>query len=104
MHNSLLSFEKVPWETPSMGVQQKVISVDDHQKMRLVRFTEEFVEDDWCTKGHLGYIVKGEMNIAFSDSILHYKAGDGLHIKQGLPHKAQVEKGKLVELILFESE
>ena len=46
------------------------------------------------------------MQIDFNGIIKPYKKGDGLWISQGenSKHKVLIEKGKHVELILFESE
>ena len=46
------------------------------------------------------------MQIDFNGIIKPYKKGDGLWISQGenSKHKVPIEKGKHVELILFESE
>jgi ethanolamine utilization protein EutQ (cupin superfamily) len=61
-------------------------------------------EKDWCTKGHVGYVLEGRFAIDFSANIVEFKAGDGLFIPPGEDnkHKAKVRKGDKALLILFE--
>jgi quercetin dioxygenase-like cupin family protein len=105
MHKKLIPFEQMEWERPKAGVAQKVCS-DGQNRIRLLRFEEDFVEDAWCEKGHVGYVLKGAMEIEFKGETLAYKAGDGLWIAAGLAakHKVLIAKGGFVELVLFESE
>jgi hypothetical protein len=103
MLNNLIHFKNIPWEHPQNGAKQKVFSKDG-KRLRLLRFSDSFTEEDWCTKGHVGFVVSGEMEIQFKDKIEHYQTGDGLWIEKGEDnkHKVKIKKGKLVELILFE--
>ncbi len=63
------------------------------QKIRVVEFTSDLVEEDWCEKEHLGYILEGRMEIDFQGRVEVYEAGDGVFIPQGLKHKASVPSG-----------
>ncbi|MHA6248570.1 hypothetical protein ACXYMU_11575 [Pontibacter sp. CAU 1760] len=98
-----LDFEHTPWEMPAVGVAQKVFS-DGKARMRRLRFSDDFVEEQWCTKGHAGYVLDGAKEIAFDGTTVHYKKGDGVWIAPGeaSKHKAIIRKGGFVELILFE--
>ena len=105
MDENRIKFEDLEWEKPQDGVEQKIHS-DGHIRLRLLRFNEDFTEKDWCLKGHIGYVLDGEMGIDFNGAIKKYKKGDGLWINQGerSKHKVIIEQGQHVELILFESE
>lgn len=72
--------------------------------MRLVEFTDQFMETDWCLRGHFGYVLEGRLFVHFEKEILEFKEGDGMHIPAGFPHKhkAMVRKGERAKLILFE--
>lgn len=104
MKNSLLKFNDLEWDEPKLGVKQKVFS-DGKSKLRLLQFDESFIEEEWCMKGHVGYVVDGEMTIDFNSIIKHYRRGDGLWIEPGESnkHKVIMKPGSKVELILFES-
>lgn len=85
-------FESMPWETPAAGVRSKAYE-QGGRKLRLAEFTKEFVEPDWCTKGHIGYILEGQMEIDFDGKVIQFGPGDGLFIPPGENHK---HKGKVL--------
>lgn len=105
MNKNRVDFNNFEWETPSTGVKQKIF-LKGNQRVRLLRFYDDFIEEDWCTKGHIGYVTDGEMTIDFNGEIISYKKGDGLWIESGdnSKHKASIAKGRFVELVLFEKE
>ena len=104
MTDNLIHFENLDWERPKEGVEQKVYSVGN-ERLRLLRFQDSFIEKEWCFDGHIGFVLQGEMKIDFNGTIKNYKKGDGLWINGGesSKHKVIIEKGKQIELILFES-
>ncbi len=97
-----MDFGSKPWETPAVGVKFKSYQ-QGGRKLRLVEFTKEFVEPGWCTKGHIGYILQGQMEIDFDGKKVVFCPGDGIFIPAGEEHK---HKGKVltdvVEVILVE--
>lgn len=97
-----IDFKSIPWSTPATGVRFKVYKQDEKQ-LRLVEFTKEFVEPDWCKKGHIGFVLDGELEINFNGSLIIFKPGDGLFIPAGEnnKHMARVLT-EHVRLILME--
>jgi len=86
MENYVIDFELLPWVEPVPGMRFKAF-VQGQKKMRIVEFTEEFVEPDWCINGHIGYVIEGEMEVEFEGAVRKYKAGDGLFIPKGDENK-----------------
>ena len=90
------------WETPAVGVRFKAYE-QGGRKLRLAEFTKEFMEPDWCKKGHIGYILEGQMEIDFDGEVIVFGTGDGLFIPAGEKHK---HKAKVltdrVKMILVE--
>jgi hypothetical protein len=80
-----VGFESMPWESPAPGVRFKAY---EHrgQRLRLAEFTKEFVEADWCVKGHLGYVLEGVILVDFHGKDVVFVAGDGLFIPAGSEH------------------
>ncbi len=101
MEDYLIDFKNMDWEKPASGVRYKAYIRNNH-KIRLAEFTEEFIEADWCTKGHIGYILEGSISIDFNGTIINFRAGDGLFIPEGEKHKARVARGEKAVIILFE--
>lgn len=81
-----IDFESMPWESPAVGAKVKAYERNG-RKLRLVEFTREFAEPVWCTKGHIGYILEGQLEINFDGKIVVFGPGNGLFILPGEKHK-----------------
>ena len=102
MDNYLIEFDKIPWESPQKGIQQKTL-LKDHKQIRLVMFDDQFEEIDWCTKEHIGFIIEGQLNVNFIEGSKIFNKGNGLCIPENHPHKVKMAKKKTAKVILFES-
>jgi quercetin dioxygenase-like cupin family protein len=102
MEQFVIDFESIEWTEPAPGIRFKAI-VQDGRQLRLVEFAQNFVESDWCKKGHIGYVIEGELEINFNGARKRVKSGDGLIIPAGekAKHKAKVV-GKVAKVILLE--
>ena len=100
----LIRFEEIKFEKLQDGLEQKWFS-KDNKVIRLLKIGHTFIEANWCTKGHVGYVLCGKMKIDFNGRILEYIQGDGLWIEQGenSKHRVTIDKGEEVQLILFET-
>ena len=56
-----------------------------------MEFTREFVEADWCRKGHIGYVLEGMLEVNFAGRLVLFRPGDGLFVPGGeeSKHKAR---------------
>ncbi len=86
MEQYRIDFKSMPWESPAAGVKFKAYERNG-RKLRLVEFTREFVEPDWCTKEHIGYILEGKLEVSFDGKVIVFGPGDGLFISSGEKHK-----------------
>jgi len=84
-----INFKAMPWDTPGVGVRFKACEYNG-RRLRLAEFTREFVEPDWCTKGHIGYVLEGQMEIDLDGEATMFGPGDGLFIQPGDKHMAKV--------------
>ena len=102
MDDQRIDFGSLAWQSPLPGARYKACQRDD-RKLRLVELTRGFVEPDWCTKGHIGYVLEGEMAVDFAGHVVRFSAGDGLFIPEGEDnrHKATV-LSDVARLILVE--
>ena len=91
MNEIRIKFAELAWDETSPGVRFKAVTRDG-RKLRLVEFSSEFVEVDWCRKRHAGYVLDGELEIAFVDRTERFTMGDGIIIAGGEAerHKAKV--------------
>ena len=77
-----VAFEEMPWETSPAGARFKVQKIGALQ-LRLLEFSRDLDHPHWCTTGHLGYILEGEMEVEFASGSQVFRAGDGLAIPAG---------------------
>jgi len=90
-----VDFNNLQWEMPINGLRFKAICHRNRQ-LRLVEYTKE-MSPHWCEKGHIGYVLEGEMEIEYKNERLVYKSGDGIFIPSGQEHK---HKGKVLSDIV----
>ena len=83
-------FDTLEWQEAMPGARFKIFS-DGKKQMRLIEFTSEFVEPHWCEKGHIGFVLNGELEIDFDGQIISYSSGAGIFIPTGAltKHKAR---------------
>jgi quercetin dioxygenase-like cupin family protein len=92
MEQYKVDFESTPWESPMTGVRFKAYE-QDGKKLRLVEFAKEFMEPDWCRKGHIGYVLEGQLEVNFDGKVIVFGPGDGVFIPAGEKHK---HKGRVL--------
>ena len=99
----LIAFDAMNWSSPTAGVREKRYK-NAGQIIRLVEFSDGFIERDWCTKGHIGYVLEGSLTIDFNGKLVRYQKGSGIWIEEGVQnkHKAILHEGEKALLILFE--
>lgn len=102
MEQCKIDFASIPWEIPAEGVRFKAYKQNGKQ-VRLVEFTDEFVETDWCKKGHIVYILEGQLEVNFNGTVVVFNAGDGLFIPAGEKNKHMGKAlTKVVKMIFVE--
>ena len=97
-----VDFEALEWQTSLPGARFKVYR-ESARQIRLLEFTLEFVEPDWCEKGHVGLVLEGALEIDFHGRVVRFPAGSGLFIPGGSAsaHKARALT-PVVRLVLVE--
>ncbi|HKA46102.1 MAG TPA: hypothetical protein VKF40_29190 [Burkholderiales bacterium] len=102
MHPFKVDFDALPWQPLLPGARAKVYR-DGAKQLRLVEFTSEFVEPDWCEKGHVGFVLSGVLELDFRGRVVSYTEGSGIFIPPGSSsgHKARAAT-PVVRLVLVE--
>ena len=92
MEQYRIDFESMAWVSTAVGVKFKAFE-RNARNLRMAEFTKDFFEEDWCTKGHIGYILEGQMEIDFDGKKEVFGPGDGVFIPAGQEHK---HKGRVL--------
>jgi hypothetical protein len=79
------AFHGVPWAPAGEGARTKVVQRGD-VRIRLLELTPRFVEHGFCTRGHIGYVLEGEVELSFADGSLALRAGDAVFLRAGDEH------------------
>ncbi len=88
MNQYRVLFDELEWQDGIRGARFKVHR-EGSKQIRLLEFTSEFVELEWCTKGHTGLVLKGELEIDFCGKLVRFPEGSGLFIPAGEKHKGR---------------
>ena len=101
--NHKIIFDNIEWTNAGTGVRYKAFT-HGSQRLRLVEFSEGFVEPDWCIHGHAGIVLEGSFTLDFNGILERYCEGDVIFIPCGKAdkHKAVLGKDERVTLLLFE--
>ena len=75
-------FSDLDWETPRDQFRHKVRKIGS-QRIRLVEMLQGMEHPDWCTAGHVGYVLEGTLAIEMADGTTELCAGDGLILPPG---------------------
>ena len=97
-----IRFGDMEWELPRDGMRAKRICIESSE-IRIVEFRPELSHPEWCTNGHVGYVISGELEIRFANQTETYGPGDGIFIPAGQSHKhVPCAKSKRVRLFLYD--
>jgi quercetin dioxygenase-like cupin family protein len=80
--NHRIDFDGLDWITAAPGARFKTFEREGN-RLRLLEFTPQFVEADWCRKGHVGVVLEGVLEIDFSGSVERFETGQALCIPPG---------------------
>lgn len=85
MNQKRILFGDLEWQAPQPGARFKVFRKGSTQ-VRLLELSTDFVEAQWCHKGHIGFVVSGELEVDFSDHVVRFPQGSGIVIPAGAMH------------------
>jgi glyoxylate utilization-related uncharacterized protein len=92
-----INFNSLQWESPLPGLKFKAYKYKN-KLLRVVEYSNDFREPEWCIKSHTGYVIEGEFEIDFNGKIIKYSKGDGIFIPGGdeYKHKANILSKKVI--------
>jgi len=64
-------------------------------RVRIVEYSPGYIADHWCSRGHVIYVLEGELKTELKDGSVHIlKPGMGYQVSDDLiPHRSVTEKG-----------
>ena len=103
MGKYLVDFKNIAWESTYVGQREKA-HTEGNRRIRLVELSDEYAEEDWCEKEHLGYVLEGRISIIFNGNRVTFNKGDGIFIPRGEQnrHKGRIAKSEKVLMLFVE--
>ena len=85
-----VDFGSMEWQSLRLGARYKLFQ-NGAQQLRLVEFLTDEVDPNWCSQGHIGFVLSGSLAIEFGARVVSYVEGDGIFIPSGSSsaHKAR---------------
>ncbi len=94
-----IDFSNIEWDSSTLGVRSKAFELSG-KKFRLLELQFGLEHPNWCLTGHIGYVVKGELDIIFDDETVNYTEGDAIFISSGEKER-HIPKPISEKVILF---
>jgi len=85
-----IDFDLLDWQSTLPGLRFKTHR-EGSKQIRLMEFTSDFVEPQWCEKEHAGIVLEGTLEIDFHGRFVTFPPGAGIFIPGGASsgHKAR---------------
>jgi quercetin dioxygenase-like cupin family protein len=84
--NYKIVFDELAWFEAGDGMRYKRIQQGDTQ-LRLVEWDRAMIHANWCLKGHIGYVLEGEVELDIAGKVFKYGVGDVFVVPEGEEHK-----------------
>ena len=90
MESFKVQFDRIEWQDALPGARFKAYR-EGARQLRLLELTPEFIEPQWCERGHVGIVLEGELEIDFQGRVVNYPEGSGIFVPAGASgaHKAR---------------
>lgn len=82
------NFSQLDWMETSPGIRQKGYE-SAGQRFRLVEYAIGAKHEEWCARGHRGYVLEGVVEFETPVEKFLVKAGEAFYIPEGDPHRAR---------------
>jgi len=57
------------------------------KRFRIVEYEENASHSDWCTIGHVGFVLEGEIMYELANGEIYVKEGSGFFLPSGTKHR-----------------
>ena len=98
-----VDFGSLPWEDEDPGIRARAGRAAG-SRWAIVEYSPGAGRDEWCTDGHRGYVIEGEIEYAFDDGgpPLRLAQGQGFVLGAGTGHRGRNPGGTTARLFLID--
>lgn len=88
------------WDKPGAVGRVKLLETQG-KRFRLLELPEGFDEENWCLRGHDGYVLQGEFTVLFRGQEVRCRAGMAFCIPDGTEHRSRgSQSGQTVVVVV----
>ncbi|HUP33688.1 MAG TPA: hypothetical protein VM184_11680 [Gaiellaceae bacterium] len=101
--NGTVDFAAVEWADDGPGIRARAVQAAG-SRWALVEYGSGAQRDEWCTDGHRGYVLEGEIEYEFDDGTpsLACTQGQGFLLAAGTGHRGRNPSGSVTRLFLID--
>lgn len=98
-----VDFEAIGWEDDQEDIRSRATRLTD-QRWAIVEYSGGAAREEWCTDGHRGYVLAGQIVYEFDDGTppLTVDAGQGFHLAEGTGHRGHNPTAGVTRLFLID--
>jgi len=101
--NGTVDFDALGWEDDGPGIRARAARAVG-SRWAIVEYGPGARREEWCTDGHRGYVVEGEIEYEFDDGTprLVVRQGQGFVLAAGTGHRGRNPSGAATRLFLID--
>jgi quercetin dioxygenase-like cupin family protein len=101
--NAVIALERAPWADDVPGIRAREIDVDG-RRWAIVEYSPGARRDEYCTDGHAGFVLEGEIEYEFSDGDppMVVSQGDAFTLATGRGHRGRNTRDSSSRLFLID--
>jgi hypothetical protein len=99
-----IDFDSIGWADDQPDIHSRAQN-ELGQRWAIVEYEAGAAREEWCTDGHRGYVLAGEIEYEFDDGTtppLHVGTGQGFFLAGGTGHRGRNPGGSATRLFLID--
>ena len=98
-----LDFDSIDWADDQPDIHSRAIPALG-QRLAIVAYEPGAAREEWCTDGHRGYVLDGQIVYEFDDGSepLPLARGQGFYLAAGTGHRGSNSGGSTTRLFLID--
>jgi len=98
-----LDFDGIDWADDQHDIHSRAENALG-QRWAIVEYEAGAAREEWCTDGHRGYVLAGQIEYEFDDGTapLHIRQGQGFYLAAGTGHRGHNPAATATRLFLID--
>ena len=97
MGTALVALNDMEWSNGAHPLEKKKAS----DGVTLLEFAPGFVDENWCTNGHVIFMLAGRLELQLDEKTVTVSVGEACVVEEGTRHRARNPNGETARLFVF---